>query len=320
MRNIFRRKKDPDTVPDDGILILSKPGPVECGGTDATLDTRAPKVIESDQMTFFYATSALNYGDISSGDEKDRAEQIAYVSAFAAPAGKGCFLFLSTDEYFRRYGKDDRRWAFVKKDLMPALVSFVREQDLAKQNGYHSTTHGLPENFGGSVDIRYASGERISFSDNQGAILSVKTARALARLFREALRGEKVPLPPVSALREIRFEENRANGGFTHAALTILPDGTGSNRKSSHYDDPRVYESTKPVEKETIDAIRKNIEETGVLAWAELPANGYSSDHDKHMTFRFDDGTEITVRDDRLVPDPFRHGFFNIELDMATKH
>ena len=55
-----------------------------CGGTDETLDTRAPKMIASDKMTFFSVTSAL-------GGENDG---LGYVSAFAAKREIGTFLFL----------------------------------------------------------------------------------------------------------------------------------------------------------------------------------------------------------------------------------
>lgn len=69
--------------------------------------------------------------------------------------------------------------------------------NLAKDNGFHSETHGLPENFAGSVSIEYASGEKISFSNNQQPILSPNTGLCIKELFSEAMKGEKVSLPDV---------------------------------------------------------------------------------------------------------------------------
>ena len=149
--------------------------------------------------------------------------------------------------------------------------------NLAKDNGFHSETHGLPENFGGSVSIEYASGEKISFSNNQQPILSPNTGLCIKEFFSEAMKGEKVSLPDVSDLCVIRFSENRKNGGFTEATLTLKPDGTGENAKKSKYDGPEVYKSVKEVDKETVNMIKANMETTGILAWSNLPDSRYKS-------------------------------------------
>ena len=297
----FKKKKS--------VVVLKRTRKGECGGTDATLDKSAPKTIVSEEMTLFDVTSAL-HGDGALG----------YVSAFAAPAGEGTFLFLETGESFQRRAEKSASWALVKADVFPALARLARECELAKQNGYHSKTHGLPENFGGSVRIEYKSGERISYSDNQTPILTLEEGEKIASLFREAMAGEKVALPDAGSLVEIRFAEERENGAFTHAHLTINADGTATNKKSSRFDDPTVYESEKDVDAKSVAAIRRSIADTGLLAWAALPANGYGFSADKSLTFVFANGSEITVRDDRLVPDQLRRGFFNVELEMTTKN
>jgi|GEM_PF-767527 len=316
-KDIFHKKKQ--DKPDDGIVILKKTEPGMCGGTDASQDTKAPKEILSDDMILFDVTSALSRGYIPSEGKRYSVEKLGYVSAFAAPAGNGTFLFLETGDSFQKRAPKARSWAYVKEDVFPSLVRFVRDRDIAKSNGFHSTTHGLPENFGGSVDIRYASGEKISFSNNQTSIISYDAGAEIAKLFAKAMNGEKAELPVVTSLKEIRFEELRKNGGFTKAVLTIQPDGTGINAKQSKYDDPKIYESEKPVDAETVAAIKKDIEDTGILAWSGLPSNGSSFVTDKQLTFVFDDGREIIVKSDRLVPDQIGRGFFNIELEMTTK-
>ena len=309
--SIFKKKKPGE--PDSRIVVLRKPEPGTCGGTTATQDTKAPKEILSTDMRLFEAESAL------SDCVRDRTEDtIGFFSAYAAPAGEGSFLFLETREY-RRGGRQDSRWALVKENVMPALVSLAAELNLAKNNGFHSKTHGLPENFGGSVNIVYGSGERISFSNNQSPIVSVETGKRIVDLFRKAMAGENIPLPDPSGLKEIRFSEERSNGGYTRASLTFLEDGTGVNRKTSRYDGPAVYESEKPVEAETVDAIRKCISETALFAWGDLPQSGYGFEN-KFLTFVFKDGKELTVQGNKATPGRIRNGFFNVELEMTTKH
>ena len=134
------------------------------------------------------------------------------------------------------------------------------------------------------------------------------------------MQGEKVDLPKLADLQSIRFEERRPDGGFTEAILTLLPDGTGVNAKRCRYDDPKVYESTKPVDKETVDAIKKTMEETGILAWADLPDSDFRADSDRTLTFIFSGGGAVTIRDGTVLPDPLSGAFFAIQLELETKH
>jgi hypothetical protein len=320
-KNLFHKNNNKQNNGEKShVVVLKQTRPGECGGTDATRDTRAPRTITSDEMIFFSAGSALGRSASASNEDREDAEPLWFVSAFAAPAGGNTFVLLETSRGYAMYGQKDTVWALVRGNIFPLLTEFVRAHDLARDNGYHSRTHGLPEDFGGSVDIRYADGENISFSDNQTPVLSPEEGREMAKLFRKILAGEKSTLPDAEALKTIRFEEVRDSGGFTQAALTIGADGCGVNEKQACYDGSRVFESAKPVDKETVDAIKKNIVDTGLLAWAELPDNGYQLNENKKLTFEFVDGSAVEVRSGRQVPDQLRSGFFNIELEMTTKH
>ena len=283
--------RDKDKKKDDGIVIISSTKPYECGGRDATQDTRAPKKIGSKEMTFFYVTSALGH---PSDELKYKGEPLGYVSAFAAPCGEGTFVFLETSDGFGRGGERKRAWALVKGDFFPTLVGIVNEYDIARENGYHSVTHGLPENFGGSIDIKYASGEKISISDNQAPILRFDAAIAIKGAFDKAMAGEKIELPSVDDVEKIRFAEER-EVGFTRAELTILPDGTGVNEKQANYGD-KTYESKKEVGAETITAIKENIARTGLFAWKHLPESKYGFGRGKTLTFFFKGGEKIVEK------------------------
>ena len=307
--------KDTHEKGDSGIVILSSTKPYECGGRDASQDTRAPKKIGSKEMTFFYVTLALGY---PSDEMKLKYEPLGYVSAFAAPCGEGTFVFLETSDCFGRGGERKHAWALVKGDFFPTLVDIVNEYDLARENGYHAVTHGLPENFGGSIDIKYASGEKISVSDNQSPILSFIAAVAIKKAFDKAMSGKKIALPSVDAIEKICFAEER-DVGFTRAALTIRSDGTAINEKQSNYGE-KTYESSKEVGAETIAEIKKNVVRTGLLAWEHLPESKYGFGGNKMLTFVLRGGETIVVRDNVAVPDEIRDGFFNVELELATKN
>ena len=304
----------------DGIVILKKTEPPMCGGTDATLDTTAPKKIVSEDMTIFNVTSVLNNGVIPSGASESEFEELGFISAFAAKSGDGVFLYFQKNASPHRNAEMYSYWAYIKEDIFPSLVKLVNEEDLAKNNGYHSQTHGLPDNFGGSADIRYESGERISFSDNSTPVITFKTGTEILRLFSSVLNGVKVKLPEISTLKEIYFEELRENGGFTKATLTIQPDGTGINEKQSKFDDEKVYESKKSVDAKTIAEIKEIIENSGILAIEGLPENVFSYSGNKQLVFSFENGTEIAVTNNKILPDQLSDSFFNIELQLTTKN
>ncbi|MBP5231071.1 MAG: hypothetical protein ILO68_05010, partial [Clostridia bacterium] len=147
MRNIFRRNKQNEPAPKKpDVVVLKKTRPGECGGTDATLDRNAPKEIGSEDLLVFEAESALH---VPYGPEAAKEKHLGFVSVFASTAGEGSFLFLMTGEGFR--GREERTdaWVFLPENVLPRLGRLVKELNLARNNGYHSTTHGLPENFGG---------------------------------------------------------------------------------------------------------------------------------------------------------------------------
>ena len=76
----------------DGIKILRQSKPPAYGGTDATLDTKAPKEIISNDMILFNVVSALPY-------RAHEEQEIGFVSAYAANTCGGTFLFLEKSDF-----------------------------------------------------------------------------------------------------------------------------------------------------------------------------------------------------------------------------
>ena len=311
MLNFSKKKKK------DNITVLKSTRPNECGGTDAIRDESAPKEIISKDMILFNAFSALNF--LSRDEEKNDIPfwNIGFIAAFAAKCEPGSFVFLQTREY-RGDPTENCDFALIKADIFPGLDALVRKYEFAAQNGYYSTTHGLPENFGGEVHISYAGGEQINFSDNQSPVISRKAAVEAAQLFADCLKRERLELPDLSGLKEIRFS-SVGSGKTEKATLTLLPDGTGINKKVSDYREGNIYESEKQVDADTVKKIKSTVQESGMLFWRFLPASDYTSNEKKQLTFVFEDG-EITAPGDRKLPQNFSGGFFNIELEMTVKH
>jgi hypothetical protein len=321
MIDFFRRKKEKhpkDNEKEQKIVVIKKSDPHVCGGTDATQDINAPKTIDSKDITVFDVTSALHTVRTAETGEENRYTP-GYVSAFAVPAKKGTFMFLETGESFHYRDKRDSVWALVKENPFTELAELVKKYDLACKNGFHSRTHGLPENFGGSVYILYADGEKISFSNNQVPIITSEAGLGIADFFKGKISGTKVCLPAADDIIEIRYFEEHENGAFTESVLTIRESG-GILRKtvSSGNSEARMAEHT--VSEETVDTIKKTVENCGVFAWEGIPDGIHRSNGCKTLTFKFRNTEEITVKNHRLLPEKIGEAFFRIELEMTVRY
>lgn len=297
---------------EDGIIYLKRTKANVCGGTDATLDTAAPKKIDSDLIRVFFAESALGF---SMGE--GFGDRLTYVSAYAAPCDAGTILCLSSS--YDNGRTVDFSHVVIKEDVMTPLASLVKRLDLAKNNGYHSRTHGLPRNFGGEVRIEFEGGEKISYSNNQTPILKGEEGEAIYEFFKEAMSKETADLPEADGIASVTYYDKKADG-YTRASLTIRDDGTGVNVKESLFsDEDTPYVSEKEVTAETVDFIKNTAKNSEMFAWRGLPENRYSRGEET-LTFRFRDGKEITVDNKRDLPRQLGGGFFKIELELETKN
>ena len=155
----------------------------EDGGVRDNSDPDAPKVIESDFIISFQCEfSAL-----------DRMEEDTYLS------GKNYRLEARLKDgavkgHYYPYGTHDEDILFAADhSFLYKLQEVVSEYDLAQYNGMDISVSGLPEMYGASLQIVYASGERISASDNQDCFLPLAAMEELESLFRQQL-----PKPPAS--------------------------------------------------------------------------------------------------------------------------
>ena len=294
------------------IIIKKDRDPKACGGTRETLDSEAPTVIKSKDMISFDVSSALGF-------DNDYENDICRISAFAVRAERGTFISLTLEKGHRYDFEKTCKVVYVEEDIFPTLVELVERHDIAKRNGSHSRTYGLPEDFGGSISVLYASGEAISISNNQSPVISVKAAIDIKNAFEKALEGKKVSLPAIADLTKIIYDEKRNNGGYTHSELTFLADGKGKVVSKQKYEDSKVYESEYEKSAEKIDYIKDQIEKAAMFSWSDLPQNPiHFNIKESTLTFVFANG-EIVVRDDRKVPLDLGRAYFNVYFEVERE-
>ena len=295
-----------------------KTDPHMCGGTEEGYYKKASSIIVSDDMVLFDVSSVLSE---PRDTEDPRQKKTGYLAFFAVKAGDGTFVYKVTGSgtHPSKYDNCKIEWALTKEDAFPALAALTRELELSRDNGHYTFTHGLPQDFGGLIDVKYADGEQIKISSNQNPVISREAAFEIERLFDRLLRGEKADLPDPSDIVLIRFDEVKENGALTHAEISANSDGTCAIKRINRFSAQEVYESELTVSGEVLENIKKNAEKCGILAWSALPKYELPWKENKKLTFVFKDGKETAVYSDRILPEYVRGEFFAAEIELTTK-
>lgn len=141
----------------------------------------APKVIESTEITEFHGEISL----LASCETDGLGHRVYRLDAVV----RDCEVLVKYGWYDRQ-GKSDKAEYKADADFMVRLQEIVAAYDFAQYNGYYHTVSGLPDMYGETLHIIYASGERIDVHDNQSGFLPLQAEQALIMLFGAATQTE----------------------------------------------------------------------------------------------------------------------------------
>jgi len=152
-----------------------KPEPEEPpvdGGTTDTTDPDAPKTVDSSEITSFRCKVSLLSFDLPESGRL-RAERYE-LTAKREGGAVTC----------TRYRPETGEETFTgTPDFPERLQEIVSKHDLAAFNGISTFTSGLPDDFGATLEIEYASGESIRASSNDDMFLPLECVEDLCVLF-----------------------------------------------------------------------------------------------------------------------------------------
>lgn len=152
------------------------------GGVVKRYYADVPKVIESTEIVEFHCEISL----IAAAETDELGHRVYKLDAVVND-GEVTVKY----DWYERQGKRDKGEYKEDVDFMVRLQEIVATHDFAKHNGYYHTVSGLPDMYGESLKIVYASGERIYVHDNQSGFLSFEAEKALVMLFGAATKIEK---------------------------------------------------------------------------------------------------------------------------------
>ena len=185
--------------------------PVTGGVTDKT-DRKAPKVIESKDISDYYAAFLLS-GEWSQGNKN-----VFYTFA-VKPDDSG--VLTATESVTGTSAPAD-------KELLDALQAIIDECKLAEWNGEYRITAGLPPEYQPStLTVNYASGEKLTFTLNNEPSWEWSRATYLAFANWFAARGIDALTPPEAVV-----------GTVDNVALTLRDPENDSIRDYGIWSEP----------------------------------------------------------------------------------
>lgn len=288
------------------------PGGHMCGGATDHYDSTAPQEIQSTEVVYFSISTSLT----------TLVGQGRYSQFYAYASKLECGNLIVLNAY-RTRGEADSFCTVITDDIFPQLDAIVRKYNLASRNGSHHSVSGLPQNFGGSIDIKYASGEFIDKSNNQSPMFSGDCADETADLFLSYYEKGTRPEAPCGAdIEACRYAEERSDGGYKRLTLAVNEESGKWHISSREYFAPfkikskdsasgetlisnPVYEKDRDLDAEDPMAqFREAFDASCMFAWPYLPKRSGKmyDDYAKSVTFIMKDGSEIKAEERHKIP------------------
>ena len=151
------------------------------GGVVKRYWSDAPKVIASNEITEFHSVISL----ISAYHADEVGHRVYRLDAVIENNA-----VLVRYDWYDRQGNSDRAEYKTDADFMIRLQEIVSAYDFAQYNGYYHSVSGLPDMYGETLDVVYASGERLHVYDNQSGFLPYEAIIELVMLFGAATKTD----------------------------------------------------------------------------------------------------------------------------------
>lgn len=198
---------------DGGNNMLFNDVPVSGGVTNNT-DYNAPKEIKSENLI------SLSVGFYH--EDKYNRSSGRYYNFILEPDEEGRIIF---KESYVSEGFE------VDKSVLSDVQAIIKKYDLAKSNGYHKTTAGLPPQFEECFfEAKYDSGEYISFSENSDP--SAAWSQELLEYFAYLMADhgdDKYIIPKITGVIE-RFKFDYQENGLLYSYDTITVPKKGVHK------------------------------------------------------------------------------------------
>lgn len=276
-------------------------------GSAESRDSGAPKTIVSQDIENF----SLDCSFATMGN----AHAYHHVYAYASKVDAGVLVALSynTNQWQSENGENYSAVALTDGEVLGELQAIVRKYDFAKNNGRSYYVNGLPQNFGGSVHISYASGETIDFSNNQSPIISADAASEAVDILKDRIENKAITTKDADDIVAVSYLRDTDEFNYEHVKLE--GDSLFSEARYGE-DENRLFTHGCKVPADSLDSIRKTAKAAAMLEWTGL----FEYDWDMYkqsveqIVLTLSDGTEVSIKEAMKKPGPASNVIFSIRM------
>lgn len=294
-----------DLLPEPGGDLFPKDGDV-CGGSTSYHDSKAPKEITCEDIDYFEVECSF----VSLADQPP----YSYIYGYAAKVDAGVLaaLICSNEFSFAKGSENRSAVAIVSPEVLGELQRVVAKYEFAKHNGASHYVNGLPQDFGGSVRIDYASGEYIRFNDNQCPVIDAQAGVEIADILTRFIEQRRCATPDPAGIVAVTYHETRGEDNFSHYRM----EGSTLISKMQFGKGDTLYEHEFAVNESAMEEVRVMVAKSALLGWTGLRERGHKviEDRVEQVIFTMDDGREIVVDDNMEGPRPASRAVFDIQM------
>lgn len=285
------------------------------GGASQRQDSRAPQTITSDDVTRFEIRSS--FGALADPHTYDDINLYVYKLKTGSVA-----MFQARSK--RDSSKNVQETCWFAENILPSLHEWIVRFDLVRNNGYSYHVGGLPEGFGGSVNIRYANGEYISKSSNQSPVIGYSEAER----FLDLLLGAKetctpVQAPPAAGVTGVRFVSEchfESKKDDSRTVTTLTRDGRGCRLESDAVYGRQRFHKEADLAPDVFGKVEEIVDGSSLTLWDRLPEAKWGTlDIQRYfVTLTMKDGREISFDSSFRFASSLRSPLFELSLYLDS--
>ena len=283
------------------------------GGSNTYVDSKASKEISStDLISFNCRVSTVSMSDIEEGLVYGWYDFSLETDENTGEITGGYSLSESHSDLVSPEFSFKTDKAFAEK-----VQKIIEESKIVSQNGVHHKTNGIPEEFGYDLRAVYASGEKISCSDNQDSWINDKIIKKLYDLYYKESGAEAYY--DTDELLSVYYYVYERDKYTLWSYAYKNPEGTYTCKVTESIEKKQTPYGEKSVDKEFMDRISTVFKENDMAEIQEFPRR----EGDRHYTLTVKFGKEIyTVISNSAISDPQYEALVGLQdlfLDMAKK-
>jgi len=206
--------------------------------------------------------------------------------------------------------------ALVDEGVFAELQKIVEKYNFIKNNGNSHLINGLPQNFGGSMDIRYSTGDTISFCDNQSPIMGPDAGAEIADVISRYMTEKSIKPLDSKDIVSVRYREDN-DGGYSDY---LLEGNRLISESKFSFGDGKIFKNEKVVPADSLEKIRKMVDAGMLLNWKglmEIP-NPVFPNKKQQVIFTMKDGSRHSINSGMKGPGPANNSAFDIQMYLQN--